>query len=168
MSTQSVGTDGSYESIIIGGAPDWEYYTQIRKVKTGVTVYPGRFVSGNGETDGEVDLAASGDEDTSYVELVLERVGAIPQDIDTGITAGQYVKTLRYSGGRFKCVSIRADESTTEETGQLMSIEADGMLQIWAYTDTAEATDVIFFPALRLSAVSTDVAATDILVEIWW
>ena len=171
--TQTPRASGGYQGIIIGGAPDWEYYTSIRKVKTGVTVYPSNFVSGNGETDGEVDLAAAGDEDTSYVELALYRVGATGvatggQDLDTGITAGQFLKTLRYSGGRFECVAIRADESTSEEDGQVMALEATGHLKVWAYTDTVEATDVIFYSALRLSSASADVASADVLVTIWW
>ena len=53
VTTQTLGATRGFKKVIQGGAPDHEYYTQIRKVKTGVTVKPGFFVAGNGETAGE-------------------------------------------------------------------------------------------------------------------
>jgi hypothetical protein len=180
MSTQELGADGGYITVVIGGPMELlPHFTQIRKVKNGVTVYPGLFVSGAGETAGEVDLAAAGDEDTSYVEIVLEEeVGpnytVDPKDgtkrIDIGIvgstTTPRFVKTLRNTG-LFKVACIRADESSTLEEGQLMALEATGHLKAWAYTDTAEATDTHIL-ICKLAAASADVAGTDPVIEAWF
>ena len=133
----------------------------------------------NGETNGIVDLAAAGDEDTSVVELVLNEEpvpSAIITDgtleIDRTITgsdtAKKYVKTLRCSQGLFKVACIRADESTTEEEGQLMALEATGHLKVWAYTTAVEATATIKVPALKLAEVSTDDPGNDVVVLVYW
>lgn len=163
MATQYPGTSRSMNKIIQGGAPDSIYYTEERKVKTGVTVYPGNLVSGNGETEGEVDLAASGDGAASFIEIVLERIGVKPQDIDTGITQGQYIKTLRPSGGRFIVAATRADESNDTELGEPMVLEATGHMQKRAYTNSADATDTLIEWVGRCAEVTVDVASTDLV-----
>lgn len=180
MATQELGADGGYHTVVQAGPTELlKHFTQIRRIKNAIVVSPGLFVSMNGETNGIVDLAAAGDEDTSVIELVLNEEpvpSAIITDgtmeIDRTITGSdtskKYVKTLKQSGGLFEVACIRADESTTEEEGQLMAMEATGHLKVWAYTDTAEATDVIYFPWLRAQAVSTDVAGTDLVITVMW
>lgn len=181
MSTQEPGADGGYITIVIGGPLELlPYFTRIHKVKNGVTVYPSNLVSGAGETEGEVDLAAEGDEDVSFIEVVLEEeVGdnytGIPKApsklIDQGIVGvtadPRFVKTLMNTG-LFKVVLIRADESTSLEKGQKMALEATGHLKALAYGDTAEATDSPMLPKIELAKSSADVAATDPLVEAWF
>jgi hypothetical protein len=170
MATQYPGTDRSFTQIIQGGAPDYKYYTQIRKIKTGITVYPGNLVSGNGETEGEVDLAASGDGPASFIEVILHRVGAKAQDIDTSIAAGSYVETLRPAGCRFIVALTRADESNNTELGEPMALEATGHIKKFAYNDTNVSTDTCIDAPnwMRCAEVTTDVAATDLVQLVWW
>ena len=168
VTTQTLGATRGFEKVIQGGAPDWEYYTQIRKVKAAVTVKPGFFVSGAGEAEGECDLAASGDGIVSYAEIVLERVACIPQDIDTAITAAQYVKTLRPSGGRFIVAAIISDPSTNTELGEPLVLDTTGHLKKFAYGDTASATDTIIEGLWRCAEVRTDVASTDLVQLIYF
>jgi len=169
-STQEPGTDRGFTSVIQGGAPDYKYYTQIRKVKTGVTVYPTNLVSGAGETEGEADLAAAGDGGVSFIEVVIRRVGAKDQDIDTGITAGQYFESLRPAGMRFIVALIRADESNATELGEPMALEATGHIKKFAYNDTNLSTDTCIDAPnwLRCAEVTTDVASTDLVQLVWW
>ena len=140
-----------------------DYFTQIRKVKTGVTVYPGNLVSGNGETEGEVDLAAAQDGLASFIEIALEQVGytdAAPPDIDEGITAGQFVKTLRQTG-LFIVAATRADESNDTELGEPMALEATGHMKKFAYADGTAENDTMFDFVGRCAEVIADVAGYD-------
>jgi hypothetical protein len=172
MATQYAGTDRGFTKIIQGGAPDWKDYTQIRKLAT--AAYPGWIVSGNGETAGEVDVAAAEDGLASYFEIILERVGASPQDIDTEIAVGSFVRTLRPSGGRFIVAATRADESNNTELGEPMVLEASGMLKKWAYTDGTDITDSVIdgnlncHQIIRCAEVTTDVADTDLVQLVYW
>lgn len=173
MASQSLGTDRNFSKVIQGGADDWEHYTEIYQVKDSVTVLPGHLVSGNGETEGQVDLAASGDGAASFIAVVLYQTGVSPiPDIDTGIvgsdTSPTFVKCLRPSGGRFKVAVIRADESNNTELGEPMVLEATGHIKKWAYTDTAEATDTLIEFVGRCAEVTVDVADTDLVQLIWF
>jgi len=179
MATQQIGADGGYKNIVIGGPMELlPHFTQIRQVKDSVTVYPGYFVSGNGETEGQVDLAASGDGTASFIEIVIEESpypSSIPTDgsaiIDQGITGSDtsptFVKTLRQTG-LFTVVCLRADESNNTELGEPMVLEATGMIKKWAYTDTAEATDCLIEFVGRCANVTTDVADTDLVQELYF
>lgn len=168
MATELPGTDRSLTSIIQGGAPDYKYYTQIRKVKTGVSVYCGSLVSGNGETEGEVDLAASGDGTASFIEVVLRRVGAKDQDIDTAIAAASYVETLRPSGGRFIVAIVRCDESCDTELGEPLVLEATGHAKKWAWASAAEATECLIEWVGRCAEVVADSASHDMVQLIYF
>ncbi len=170
MSTELHSERGFFK-IIQGGAADWQNYVEIKKVKTGVTVYPGRIVSGAGETEGEIDLAADGDGAAAGAYIVLKRANSIPQDIDTGISAGQFCEVLRQSGGRFVVAALMADQSADTELDELLCLEADGMLQKWAYTDTAAGTDTLVEAGggiWRCAEVVVDEAAHDKVQCIYW
>ena len=168
--TQYAGTNRSFNSIVQGGAPDWEYYTVIRKVKAAGSCYPGNIVTGAGNTEGEVDLAVSTDGVVAVEGIVLKRVGigGREQDIDTQITAGQYVQVLRPSGGRFIVAATRADQSLDTEMGEPMVLEATGHLKKFAYTDTAAATDTLSDCFCRCAEVTVDVASTDLVQLVYW
>ena len=167
MVTQTLGDVAGYIKAIIGSSPDWKNYTNERKVKVATQV--GEFITSAGETAGDPwDLGAAGDELTGGIEYVYERVGAKSQDIDTEIAIGSYVKTLRYSGGRFKLIGWRQDESTSLLDGQLMKLGTAGRLIAQTYADTAEATDMVYFPQLRLAKASADVAGEDCAIEFYW
>ena len=172
MSTEYPGTDRGFHSIVQGGPLHLlEYFTQIRKVKTGVSVYPGNMVSGAGETEGEVDLAASGDEDVSFIEIALEQVGytdAAKPDIDEAIAAGEFVKTLRYTG-LFIVAATRADESNNTELGEPLVPEATGHLKKWAYANSVAETDIAHPGAwFRCAEVTEDVADHDLVQLIYF
>ena len=175
MAIETLGTTRGFKSVIQGGAPDWEYYTQVRKVKTGVTTYPGRIMTGAGETEGEVDLAALADGVVAGFEIVLKRVGYAgdEQDIDTAITAGQKVLTLRKSQddgmgyGRFIVASLHCASDGTTELGEPLCLEADGMLKKFAYTDGTLETDSVIDCLTR--CVEVIASTTDDAVQlVYW
>ncbi len=166
VTTQTLGVTRGFKKVIQGGAPDWEYYTQIRKVAEACK--PGFFVTGASEAEGEVSLAVSTDGAKAYAEIVLERVAAIPQDIDTEIAVGQFVKTLRPSGGRFIVATIISDPSSDTELGEPLVLDTTGHLKKFAYGDTAAATDTIIEGLWRCAEVRTDVASTDLVQLIYF
>ena len=172
VTTQTLGVTRGFKKVIQGGAPDHEYYTQIRYVKNAVTVKPGFMVATNGEAAGTIDLAASGDGAAGAVEIVLERVAAPPQDIDTAIVGATgtptFVKTLRPSGGRFIVAAIISDPSTNTEIGEPLVLDTTGHLKKFAYTDTAAATDTIIEGLWRCAEARTDVASTDLVQLIYF
>lgn len=164
MAAQSMRADKGYFQIIQGSPTDYLQYCHIRKLKA--ETLPGEFVTSAGESAGDpLDLAAAGDADTGSVELVLYRVGAIPQDIDTAIAANSYAMCLGRNGYRFKVACWRADESTSLLKGQVMALEATGQLMAWAYTDTVVATDTHLF-APELAEDSADVAGVDPIILV--
>ena len=135
-----------------------------------VATQPGEFVTTAGETAGDpVALGDLGDEDTGTVELLLYRVGAIPQDIDTALLTSQYGMCLRPNGKRFKCAAWRIDASNALLRGQKLMLEDNdlGILEVWAYTDTVEATDTHVFLA-ELAEDSADVASLNPVVFIYF
>ena len=166
MAAQEMRADKGYLFIVQGGGSDYLEYCTIRKMKA--ATQPGEFVTTAGESAGDpVDLAAAGDEDTGTVELLLYRVGAIPQDIDTALTTGQYGICLRPNGKRFKVACWRADESSSILRGQKMALEATGQLKVLAYSDGTEATDFHLFTA-ELAEDSSDVASTDPIILVYF
>ena len=159
MSTQTMRVSKGLLKIIQGGGSDYLNYSQIRKIKE--ATYPGRFHTSAGETAGNpVALAVAGDEDTGTVELLLYRVGAIPQDIDTSIATSSYGMFLGRNGHRFEVACWRADENSAILKGQAMALEASGMLKVVAYADGTEATDFHLFQFV-LSRDSSDISSTD-------
>ena len=145
---------------------NWIDYCEIRKVK--VAVQPGEFISTAGETAGNpLDLAAAGDEDTGSVELVIQRVGAIPQDIDTEIVTSSYVYAMRGTGGMFEVCAYRTDASNAKLKGQKMVLGASGLLIPMAYADGTEATDVHMF-LVELSRDSPDVSSLNPVVFLYY
>jgi hypothetical protein len=166
LTTQTLRANGGWVKVIQGGAPDWELYTEERKVSTDSSVTPGDFVSCGSETDGEVRLAASGDGDIGGIEQVLYRIGVKPQDIDTEIAAGSYVKTLRCTGGggrrRFLVGAILSD-GTAEVRGTLLELDATGHLKRYTYAGDAS----IFDAVAVLAQAQADVASTDRAVLVW-
>lgn len=183
MATNKLGADYGYKTIILGGPTELEkYYTQIRKIKDSVVVSPGLFVSGNGETEGEIDLAAAGDGLASFIEIVLYEVNESAiivdgsADIDRTITGAdaspKFVKTLRQSGvgggGFFHVVCIRADESSDTELGEPMALEATGHCKSFVYGNATGATDLVADWVGRCANVTTDEAGDDISQEIFF
>ena len=167
MATEYPGTDRDFSKIIQGGAPDWQLYTQSRIIATGASTYPGRIMSGNGETEGEVDLAASIDGTAANYEIVLHRISdtGVQQDIDTQVTAGQKVLTLRRSQddgigyGRFIVAACYHAAGSTTELGEPLVLEGTGMLKKFAYADNTVETDTVLDCLVRCAealAASTD------------
>lgn len=166
LTTQQIRATAGYLKILQGGAPDWMNYTQIRKVKT--TSYPGRWITSGNESAGDPwDLAAAADGLVGRAEIILERVGAIPQDVDTAITANQYVRTLRQSGGRFLVATWLADGAASIVQGHILVLEADGMLTKFAYTNSTIQTDTLSDKTAILAEDATDIATTDLIVLAW-
>lgn len=169
--TPTVGTPANGLGIqhIVQSSPtdaNWLDYTMI--VDVAAETMAGEFVTSNGVAAGEpMPLAAAGDEDTGTVYLVIERVDAIPQDIDTAIPALAHVRVMRQTGGMFEVACWRYDASTSLLKGQKMCLEATGQLMIQAYVQSTEATD--FHPFLvELSRDSADVADLDPVIYIWF
>lgn len=145
---------------------NWRDYCEVRKVK--VAVQPGEFITSAGETAGNpLDLAAAGDEDTGSVELVIQRVGAIPQDIDTEIVTSSYVYAMRGTGGMFEVAAYRTDASTSILKGQKMALGSAGLLVPKVYSDGTEATDVHMF-LVELSRDSADVSSLNPVTFIYY
>lgn len=144
---------------IIQGGPsgaNWRDFCEVRKVK--VAVQCGEFITSASETAGDpLDLAAAGDEDTGTVELVVKRVGCIPQDIATEIVTSSYVLALQQGSG-FEVAAYRTDASTAILKGQKMGLGASGLTVPKAYTDSTEATDFHLF-VFTLTQDSADVAS---------
>jgi hypothetical protein len=169
LATQSLGTDRSWATVLQGGAPDIVYYTHDRVVKTGVTTsVPGSLLSGNGENEGEVDLAATGDGAASYIDIMLQEVGVATQDIDTALAAGDFLISLRQSGGRFLVGQVTADQSSDSALGYPLVTEATGHSQRFVYGDTAAATDTLIEWVGRVAEVVVDVASTDLACLIYF
>ena len=173
MAIQTLGTTRGFHTVIQGGAPDWEYYTQVRKVAT--ATWPGRIMSGSGETEGEVDLAAAADGAAANYEIVLRRTAykGDEQDIDTEIAVGSYVLTLRRSQddgvgyGRFIVAAFHCGSDGTTELGEPMALEADGMLRKFAYTDGTVQTDSTIDCLTR--CVETITSTTDDAIQlVYW
>ena len=167
MATQFPGTDRGFHSIIQGGAPDHKYYTDILKTSA-AGVYPGRIVTTEGDTDGECHLATAADGLIAGFHIVLGRVGAKPQDIDTAIASGEYIECLRPAGGRFIVAATAADEDSAVEFGEPFHLEADGMLRKFVYTDGTAQTDSLIDGFWRAAEVTADVAGTDKVQLIYW
>lgn len=171
LTTQTIRATGGYLKVIQGGPPNVGDYTQIRKCAG--TVYPGRFMMGAGQTEGEGIVAAAGGADSGWVELVLYRTDvAKRQDADVAITSGQFVKTLRLPGNTFLVAGLFANRTTTTyEQGQVMMLEADGMLKIFNIATTTNAPsaswNLIHDAVARLAEASTQVSTTD-TVELFW
>ena len=162
----TVATGKGLLTIIQGGGSDYLDYCTIRKLKE--ATQPGEFVTSAGETAGNpVALAVAGDEDVGTTELVLYRVGAIPQDIDTEIAANSFGMCLAPNGKRFKCASWRTDASNALLKGQKLALDSAGILKVWAYTNATEATDVHPFMA-ELAEDSADVSSLNPVIFIYF
>lgn len=164
----SVATGKGLITIIQGGGSDYLNYSTIRKMK--VETQPGEFVTTAGETAGNpLALADESDQYTGTTELVLYRVGAIPQDIDTALAANQYAMCLRPNGKRFKCAAWRIDTSSALLRGQKLRFEVNdlGILEVWSYTDTVVISDTHVFLA-ELAEDSPDVASLNPVVFIYF
>ena len=170
LTTQTLRATAGYLRGIQGGPPI-EGYTQIRKCAG--TVYVGRFMTGAGQTEGDGIVATAGHGDSAWVEYILERVGiAKKQDIDTAITSGQFVKTLRLPGNTFLVAAMFANRTTTTyEQGQFMMLEADGMLKIFTIATTTNAPiaswNLMHDAVARLAEASAQVSTTDTVVLMW-
>ena len=166
VANQTMGASKGVLFIVQGGGSDYLDYCEIRKMKTGTQ--PGEFVTSAGESAGApLDLAAAGDEDVGVTELVLYRVGAIPQDIDTELAANEFAMCLRPNGKRFKCAAWRTDASNALLKGQKLALDSVGILKVWAYTNATEATDVHQFSA-ELAEDSADVASLNPVIFIYF
>lgn len=162
MAAQSIRADKGYLTIIQGGGSDYLDYSKIRKMKE--ETQPGEFVTSAGETAGNpVALAVAGDDDTGTVELVLYRVGCIPQSVDTALDANQFGMCLGPNGKRFTCAAWRKDESTSILKGQKLTLSSvGGQLATWAYSATADPGTFL----AELAEDSADVASTAPIVLI--
>lgn len=168
VTTQTMGDSKGLIHIVQGGPANlnWRDFCEVRKLK--VATVPGQFITSAGETAGDpMDLLADGDQDTGNVELVIERVGAIPQDIDTSIATSGYALAMRPTGGHFKVACWKADESTSLLKGQKLGPEATGHLRTWAYNDTNESTDTHVF-LVELAEDQADIASTDPVIFVWY
>jgi hypothetical protein len=164
MAAQSIRADGGYLTIVQGGGSDYLNYCEILKMKA--ETQPGEFVTSAGETAGDpVDLAASGDGDTGNIWVVLYEVGKVPTDIDTALDASDYGLCMRPTGGRFIIACWRHDESTSILKGQAMGLDTVGQLQ----THVESSTNVLTMDFVgRLAADSSDVAATDVVILLYY
>lgn len=181
MATQEIGADGGHKFIVLGGPVNIiRHFEQIRKVKNAVTILPGNFVSTNGETEGEVDLAAAGDGAVAAIELCIQEEpypSSLPTDgsaiIDQGIVGvtatPTFILTLRPTG-LFRIACIRADESNAVVLGQPMALEATGHCQLLdtLYVNATYATDMMVDFVGRCANVTTDVAGTDLVQELFY
>ena len=175
VTTQYPGTTRGFNSIIQGGAPDWEYYTETFLVSTGGSIYPGNIVSTAGETAGECDPAASGDGLISAQYVVLKRVGIgdKEQDIDTQITAGQKVLCLRKSQddglgyGRF-IVAVTVSDGTSQEVGEPMVLDATGWLKKFAYASSTDVTDTMGDCLTRCAEATADFSSANQIQLVYW
>lgn len=170
LTTETIKASAGYLNAFRGG-PDPTDYEQIRKAAG--TVYVGRFMMGAGQTEGEGILAAAGGGDSGWVEFILHRTDvAKRQDPDIAITSGQFVKTLRCPGNTFLVAGVFANRTTTTyEQGQMMMLEADGMLKVFNIATTTNAPSASFNlmhdAVARLAEASTQVSTTD-TVELFW
>ena len=164
LTTQTIeGTYGG-KRIIVGGPSNYKDFCVEREIQTGVTIYPGRFASGAGQTTGEVKLAASGDGDAGGILQCIERVGAKSQNIDTGITAGQTARFLRQTG-LFKTLCWIADAAAGVEEDMALTLEADGMLTVYAESSTNVLTAD---QCARSAKTVADIATTDLIGEVYF
>jgi hypothetical protein len=138
------------------------------------TMNPGDFCSGNGENEGEVDLAAADDGAASYIDIAIEETGVANQDIDTAFAAADFILSLRTSGHmpnlgqRFMVGCIMADQSADTELGEPMRVEATGHCMKVAYTDDNANLDTMYDWVGRAAEVVTDVASTDLALLIYF
>ncbi len=168
VANQTMRASKGLLTIVQGGGSDYLDYCTIRKMK--VETQPGEFVTTAGESAGNpVALADQGDELTGTVELVLYRVGAIPQDIDTALAANQFAMCLKPNGKRFKCAAWLLDTSTSLLRGQKLTLEDNdlGILKIWAYVATTPSTHLqAFIP--ELAEDQSDVFSLNPVVFIYF
>jgi hypothetical protein len=119
---------------------------EVVTIKAGVsTAKVGHFVTGNGETAPNVDLAVTTD---GTFRGIIVRPVTIPDswDIDTAFAAGTDVVILKPTGGR--CVVAGFLEATA---GPVPVVPGDklalgtgaGKVRKWSYADAAMATDTL-------------------------
>ena len=167
--TMGTSTYGHGLKHIVQSAPsraNWLDYTEI--VEVGAAVQVGEFVTSADETAGDpAVLTEPGDDDTGTVRLVIERVGAIPQDIETEIAANSFVRVMRPTGGKFEVACWRYDSSASILKGQKMCLHSVGHLMEQAYVQSTEATDMHRF-LVELSRDDADPNSGTSVIYIWY
>ena len=164
-----VGTYGQGLKHVVQSSPvglNWLDFTTI--VEVGAEVQAGEFVTSAGETAGDpMVLTEPGDDDTGAIYLVIERVGAPPQDIDAAIPANGFARVMRGTGKKFEVACYRYDSSAAILKGQKMCLHSVGHLMEQVYVQSTEATDMHRF-LVETSRDDADPASGSSVIYIWY
>jgi hypothetical protein len=161
-----------YQSIVRWCDPsiDIDAYIIQRTLNDAATV-AGDIMSGEGETQGLVDVAIN--TDLGFIGICMGPVSPPDNyDLDDVIADGSTVNILRPTAGR-TIVSVICDGSTTttyalEEGDWVATAGVAGHVQKWLYADTADSTDTFQHVLGQSAEVFANASTTDRVIAIWY
>jgi hypothetical protein len=174
MGDETLYATKGYTNVIRWADPSLniDAYTIQRTLSVGGnTAVAGDIMSGEGETQGLVDIAAEGD--LGFIGILLGPVNpADNYDLDDAIDDGTTVNILRPTGGR-TIVSVILDSTATTtsdlEEGDWVRIGSTaGHVEKWVYTDAADSTDSFSIVLGKAAEVIGNHTADDRVFAMWY
>ena len=175
MANESLYATKGYTDVIRWVDPEIniDAYTVQRVLSVGTnTALAGDVVTGAGESQGYVDLAAAND--TGFLGVILQPT-VLPEDydLDDVITDGETVNILRPTGGRTIISVILGSHTGTpaNEEGDYVSVDIKGVagqVSGWVYTDTDMDTDTLALVIGKFTAPKTASATDYQVINIWY
>lgn len=174
MANETLFATKGYQSVIRWTDPSINidaYIIQRTLSVGGNTAVAGDIMSGEGESQGLVDVAAEAD--LGFIGILLGPVSpADGYDLDDVITDGYTVNILRPTGGR-TIVSVILDSTATTsadlEEGDWVRIGSTaGHVEKWVYTDTADSTDSFSIVLGKAAEVIGNHTSDDRVFAMWY
>lgn len=143
----------------------------IQRTLNDATSVAGDVMSGEGETQGLVDVAIN--TDLGFIGILMGPVAPPDNyDLDDVIADGTTVNILRPTAGR-TIVSVICDGSTTttyalEEGDWVATSGVAGHVHKWIYGDTADSTDTFQHVLGQSAEVFANASTTDRVIAIWY
>jgi hypothetical protein len=173
MADTLFGTKG-YQSIIRWCDPtiDIDAYIIQRTLSVGSdTAVAGDIITGEGETQGLVDIAIN--TDLGFIGVLMGPVAPPDNyDLDDTIADGTTVNILRPTAGRTQ-IAVICDGSTTTtyalEEGDWITISGvAGHAHKWLYTDGTDSVDSFSLVLGQAAEVFANASTTDRVISIWY
>jgi hypothetical protein len=174
MGNETLFATKGYQSVIrwVDPSISIEAYIIQRTLSVGGdTAVAGDIMSGEGETQGLVDIAA--ESDLGFIGVLLGPVRpADGYDLDDAIVDGTTVNILRPTGGR-TIIAVINDSTTTAaadfEEGDWARIGSSaGHVEKWLYADTADSTDSFSIVVGKAAETKANHTTDDQVVTLWY
>ena len=174
MADETLFATKGYQSVIRWVDPSINidaYIIQRTLSVGGDTAVAGDIMSGEGETQGYVDIAA--ESDLGFIGILLGPVAPGDNyDLDDTIADGTTVNILRPTGGR-TIVSVILDSTATTsadlEEGDWIRIGSTaGHVEKWVYTDAADSTDTFSIVLGKSAEVIAAHTSDDRVIGMWY